>query len=299
MTTTIAKISNALQRNIDIINDYRKSYYDAGLALREIHDKEQYLESHKDFASFCSDQWGFSVRHCRRIMDSSIVNDDLKGPIGPITLKIDGKNTIILPENESQARAVADVADDARTRVLVWTEAVAAAKKDESGKPRVTAALVKKVAKKIKGTKKPRPKKPRKPAADQPAREAGEDPPEPEHTGPILDGMKGEVCTGLNSVFQSMSEYRGLQNEIGEMLTQINNLANGASGGRLDYQECQRLCQQLQAQLKFAAPHTECPKCRRKWDKKCPHCKGTGWVTKNEFSACASDADKIWLEKRK
>jgi ParB-like chromosome segregation protein Spo0J len=120
-------------------------------------------------------------------------------------------------------------------------------------------------------------------------REPGEDPVEPQHEGPLLDATKGIVCAGLRSVFECSPKYRGLQNELGTIVTAIEELSNGPSGGRLDLQECKRLAEQLRVQLKFAAPHTECPKCRRNWQPKCTHCKGTGWLTKNEFGACATD----------
>lgn len=129
-------------------------------------------------------------------------------------------------------------------------------------------------------------------------REPGEDPTEPEHRNPSVDALKCEVPESLYPVFDEASRFRGIQNELGKIVTEIEELSKTKAGKRLDFQECQRLAEQLRTNVKFAAPHTECVKCRRKPDKKCDHCKGTGWLTKQEFSACASDADKAWLDKR-
>ena len=78
----------------------------------------------------------------------------------------------------------------------------------------------------------------------------------------------------------------------------ITEFGDDLAAGYLDRDEFNRLLDQARANLAFAMPHTECCKCRRKPVKACVHCKGYGWITKKQYTGCATDEDKSWLEAR-
>lgn len=122
---------------------------------------------------------------------------------------------------------------------------------------------------------------------------------EPEETAEaVLDAIKGPVHESLHVVFEECKTFKDCLNRLGSIHNEMEEVANGPAGSRVNFQDIKSSIEQLRILLKFSAPHTECVKCRRKPDKKCTHCKGTGWLTKPEFNGCASDSDKSWLEAR-
>lgn len=300
-----AIIKRNLQQREEIIAHALTSGFEIGEQLLAIRDEKQYHPQFDTFEGYCKDRWKISRPSAYQFIDIFVTQRDLSTIVDMEMKKLPGKAL-----NQEQAKALSGVSNDSKKQAIVFTAAVESAPKDKDGNSKVTGSLLKKTAESL-GIRKPKkaPAKPRKPLAPKandaahplpiPDREPGDQETEPEHKGPLLDATKGHVCVGLTAVFECAHTYRGLQNELGSILKKIEELANGPSGGRLDIQECQRLSEQLRVQLKFAAPHTECVKCRRNWDRKCQHCKGTGWLTKTEFSACASDADKGWLSSRK
>ncbi len=325
-----AVIKRSLQGHEDIIESGMKSFVDVGTSLLAIKTEKLYPED--TFEAYCKRRWSFTRDYAYKLIDSASVVTDLNTIVYTETKNSGGKSQKVLPENEAQARAIADATDDAKIRQRIWTTALETAPKGDDGKPIITAKHVKKTAEAI-VHKNGKPsgggcgsKPPKSPPAtgsttvDLSAVDvtltasnghAPEVPPLPlppsdteapitdeETIAPGKDALKGIVCVGLSTVFACAPKYRGLQNELGTIVTAIKELAEGPSGGRIDVQECERLAEQLRVQLKFAAPHTECPKCKRNWQPTCKHCKGSGWLTKNEFGACATDGDRAWLEKR-
>ncbi len=113
------------------------------------------------------------------------------------------------------------------------------------------------------------------------------------------DMLKGKIPAKLAIVFASCDNFASAMQRCSDLKRDIRNLCEMEGGGWLELQECEKFCDQLRHNLKYAMPHTECPKCRRSPKKACPHCKGTGWIHESAYRACASDADRRWLEARK
>ena len=259
------KVSNALQRNIDIINESTKWYFDAGKALREIRDKQQYLETHKTFEAFCKENWGFSDRHARRLMESSEVVErivDNSGPIGPVGSKNSEKSTVIVPTNEGQARAVADCSDDPKTQAKVWAAAVESAPKDADGKPKVTASIVKKAAESI-APKKPKPE-PEPPKED--ARLSFDTAEMEAESKGLKDSLGHEITNGCENIFRHVTTFTSLIQQLGKLLGEIEKLAMTDAGNHLNYEDQKTLVRQLQTNLRFAKPYCPCPPIERAKD---------------------------------
>lgn len=172
------KVTRSFEENKAIVRMCAQSFYDAGKALVEIRDKEQYKDTHDTFEKFCSDEWGFSRARIYQVIDAALAMDDLAADsfvskkLDTQMKKIGGKEQILLPKNEAQARAVACASSDPKIRGRVWIAASETAPKAADGTPKVTASLVKKVAAEIISPK---------------PREPGEDKPEPQHVSPPPD----------------------------------------------------------------------------------------------------------------
>ena len=123
-------------------------------------------------------------------------------------------------------------------------------------------------------------------------------PPGKPDTSPVVDSLKGTVDESLAAVFTFAAEWSKLKSALSTAKGALAKIVASDSACWLDGQECERHIAQARALLSFAMPYTECCKCRRKPEKSCAHCKGRGWLTKANFAACASDADKGWLDSR-
>lgn len=130
-------------------------------------------------------------------------------------------------------------------------------------------------------------------------REPGDDELEPQHTEQH-DHFKFAVPEGLREAFAEVGEFNRLRKLCADLKAGAKNICESKAGGWLrgHFQELEEHCDQIKRILRFSAPHTECAKCKRKPDKKCPACKGTGWVTEAMMSSSFSDAEKKWLESR-
>ena len=114
----------------------------------------------------------------------------------------------------------------------------------------------------------------------------------------ILDSLKSPVPKDLEEVFTHATEFRAMMREIGAIRTAADKLGKTPAGGWIDHQDLDRVLKQAQMHLRFALPYTECPKCRRKKDKKCTACKGTNWINETVYGSASSDEDKAWLKGR-
>jgi hypothetical protein len=97
------------------------TFVDVGRALAAIRDGRLYRESHATFEEYCKTRWGWSKRHCDRLIGAAEVANEV-GPIGPTT--------------ESQARPLKKLPPE--EQAPAWQEAQAVAA--ERGQ-KVTAAV--------------------------------------------------------------------------------------------------------------------------------------------------------------
>ncbi len=101
-----------LQQLETVIQTGLQSFFEVGNALMEIRDKRLYRETHKTFEDYCNTRWQFSRTQAYRLIGAAQVVETLS-PIGDI------------PENEAQARPLAQIAPERRAEV--WQRAVATA----------------------------------------------------------------------------------------------------------------------------------------------------------------------------
>ena len=218
---------------------------------------------------------------------TTVTNRESAEEVGVSEKSVDQAKAVLAHGSKPLVEAVRDgevtVSDAAKIVDLPKAEQTAAVKAVASGEAKTVTAAAK-------------PKKTKPPAAD---REPGEDAPEPEHAEPILDSLKGAVPESLHDVFKQVADWKAAMTAISTVKASITALVEHPASAWLDVSETDRLLTQARTNLKFALPYTECPKCRRKPEKKCPHCKGLGWLPEQAFKACASDADKAWLAGRK
>ena len=133
---------------IDIVNDYElslederdrlrlerqveRAFYIAGSALRELRDRRLYRSTHKNFEQYCQERFGFARRHSYRLIDASIVVDNIL-QMCPIRTQnssdtSDTNQTLeIIPTSEWQIRSLTKL--EPQQQREVWRQAVETAK---------------------------------------------------------------------------------------------------------------------------------------------------------------------------
>ncbi|MHB1950152.1 MAG: hypothetical protein ACYCQK_01605 [Acidiferrobacteraceae bacterium] len=267
-----------------------KSFMDVGTSLMAIRDERLYPAEHETFEVYCQKRWGFSRRRAYQLIEGATVVRDLQMcTMVHTAMKKSGEKVQIVPENERQARAIADAAPDAKTRERIWVSAVQAAPKDESGKPVVTAAQIKRVAAAVVGPQ---------PSSNGSVREPGDDGTQPEHDDTLRDALGGALPPKLRPVFAQVPEFRRIAHQIGLLRGSIDELQRSDAGAYLPIAEISSLLGKLKSAVKFACPHTECPKCRRKPDKDCKVCEGILWTTEPIYDRSKTKEDEKWLKSR-
>lgn len=153
-TTELAKRSKELSHQEAIIEEFQKSFQFAGTALRTIRDHRLYQDKFDTFEAYCKARWGFSRPRAYQLIGAVEVCDNLSTIVD--TSAKDAKP--VLPQNESQARALASCADDATQQHQVWSAAI-----EKAGDKPVTAKIIATVADEILPPKvKTKPQKPEK-----------------------------------------------------------------------------------------------------------------------------------------
>jgi hypothetical protein len=140
------------------------TFLEVGAALAEIHDAMLYRETHKSFKKYCSDVWDMGKSTAHQKMDGYRAVKFLEDKVSAIAdtfadekenqnlcdaLNLDPNTLepreIILPVNEAQARKLTGLSPD--DQVKAWSLVL---KQLNEGK-KLTASLVGKAAKEIKG----------------------------------------------------------------------------------------------------------------------------------------------------
>lgn len=127
-----------------VITRGKRTFVEVGNALAAVRESRLYRATHATFEDYCSERWDFSRYYANRLTQAATVMELL--PIG-------NSGNLELPATESQARPLsrqlpaADATEDVRAAAHqeireAWTEAVATAPVDRSGKPKITASHV-------------------------------------------------------------------------------------------------------------------------------------------------------------
>jgi hypothetical protein len=125
-----------LQQHEKVIEEHLNNSFAIGASLRIIHDEELYRG---DWDDYCSDKWGFSGSHARRLMDAAKCMDALKEVLSPNGKKVQ------LPINEAQVRALIELRKESK-----WSKAWQQVLKATEGK-RITAEKIKELLAKKSG----------------------------------------------------------------------------------------------------------------------------------------------------
>ena len=144
------------QERLRLERQVERAFYAAGCALRELRDRKLYRSTHKTFKEYCQDRFGFARRHSYRLIDASIVVDNIL-QMCPIRTQnssdtSDTNQTLeIIPTSEWQIRSLTKL--EPQQQREVWRQAVATAKgKVPSGK--LVSNLVAKIEGKLESDKK-------------------------------------------------------------------------------------------------------------------------------------------------
>lgn len=103
---------NELERCEVVIKQGLQTFVEVGQALMLIRDKRLYRAEYGTFENYCREKWDFTDNFSRRLINSSIVVENIKSvPIGTV-----------LPKTESQARPLTKVEPELQKEV--WSETI-------------------------------------------------------------------------------------------------------------------------------------------------------------------------------
>lgn len=135
-----------------------QTWVEVGTALMELRDRKLWRDEAPDFTSFCQVHFGFSKRRANQLIEATAAVIELEpsgkhasqnglgateNAVEPSGGKHASHQDDAKPTSARQAEALAKAPKGERAKV--WQEAVATAPKDAAGKPKVTAAHVRRV----------------------------------------------------------------------------------------------------------------------------------------------------------
>jgi len=120
-----------LVQHENIITEHLEDSFRIGASLRVIHEEKLYRG---DWDDYCSEKWGFSGSHARRLMDAAHCMAVLKEGLSPNGEKVQ------FPINEAQVRALIEMRKESGKWVKAWQKVL----KDTEGK-RITAEKIQEV----------------------------------------------------------------------------------------------------------------------------------------------------------
>ncbi|MBD2247976.1 hypothetical protein [Nostoc sp. FACHB-888] len=137
ITVTAVEIPELTEQEISdrlhLERQVEKAFYLAGKALTELRDRKLYRSTHKTFEEYCRERFGFERRYPYRLMESTVVVDNLM-KMCPIrthfqndldTSTPDSSETQVLPINEYQLRPLIPLEPEVQREA--WQQAVEAA----------------------------------------------------------------------------------------------------------------------------------------------------------------------------
>lgn len=233
-----------------VIEHGARWFVDVGKALMEIQRQRLYTDVGDSFDVYCRKRWGFAKSHSYRLIESAKVVTMLeKSPIG---------DSAPLPQNEAQARVLADLPDD-QTKATVWSKAVETAPKNSEGEPKITAKHLSSVAAEITG---------------KPPKKAEPAPPELKVTA---DKLGSEVPKYLETAASDPFFDESIK-LLNDLVGTVKSKANGPLGTYLLTAKVVEGLQQARNMMVNAKFHALCPVCHGKKGG-CKECRKSGFVT--------------------
>lgn len=283
MTTELSTLQ--LPELEKIIDRGLASFIEVGNALIEIRDAKMYGSEYATFDEYVDKRFGLTRQRAYQLIDATKTVTEMSTVVG----------AELLPTNERQARALAEVADTPAKQARVMKKAAKSAPKDANGKPRITAAAIHVAAEALNGT------------APTVAKAAGMDPvqdrldqlrggtkPKAEPKPPVerksefdAEELEAKSKSLVVDKTLSLAERITAQNK---MIDAFNRLLmktfddNLPSDPWLDEGQVTIARDQLKSccgAIKVAKAHSEpCPKCDGKGCAKCRKC---GYLPKNSY----------------
>lgn len=139
-----------------VIEANAKGFIETGRALAAIRDQKLYRAEFSTFEDYCQTRWQFTRQRAYLLIESASVVTSLSTSVD----KTGQTNGVVLPDNEAQARALAEF--PAEDHAAVMAEAAAEAPKDSRGKPKVSARVIRNA-----GNTKSKPKREKKPKGEK------------------------------------------------------------------------------------------------------------------------------------
>lgn len=109
-------------------------FYEVGRALAEIRDRKLYRAEHHTFEDYLEKRWGFGRSQGYQLIKATEVVDSLVNSLSAVADKLS-----ILPENERQARPLAEL--EPNERIEAWRTAVESAGGNQPTSEQVEAAV--------------------------------------------------------------------------------------------------------------------------------------------------------------
>jgi hypothetical protein len=137
ITVTAVEIPELTEQEIrdrlHLERQVEKAFYLAGKALTELRDRKLYRSTHKTFEEYCRERFGFERRYPYRLMESTVVVDNLMKMCPNRThfqndldtSTPDSSETQVLPINEYQLRPLIPLEPEVQREA--WQQAVEAA----------------------------------------------------------------------------------------------------------------------------------------------------------------------------
>jgi len=284
LTTT--DVTN-LERCEQIIERGKDTFVEVGLALTEIRDKKLYRRDYDTFQAYCQERWDFT----RRRADQLIKAADTVLKFAPFVLKTNSgkseelptkghqaernqENTknFVLISNEGVARALAEIPEAKRTKVL--------AEAGKGGLP--TAKNIKTAWIKIQGP--PPPPSPKS------------TPPPPPAPPAVLDKIGRIIPAELVPMWERREEPLDMIRQLAAIRRTIEDAVKTKDPLYADIGSLQALVDYLtnaRSRIKSIVPYTVCPTCQGKLKESCTHCCGTGFIGAFKWQGYAEDMKAI------
>lgn len=128
-----------------IIERGLSSFIEVGNALTEIRDARMYGKEYSTFEEYCEGRWGFQNKRAYQLIDAAKCVAEMSTVVEPSSL----------PTTERQVRELKKATSDPAEQAKILKKAAKAAPKDASGKPKLTAGIIKKAAEKPKPSSDP------------------------------------------------------------------------------------------------------------------------------------------------
>lgn len=231
-----------------VVSDMLRGVVDGGAALLAIRDEKLYRAEYRTFVDFLRQECKLTKTTAYAIINRARAVKSL-----PSNVRNSGQTPPILPQPETASHADELNKAPENRREEVWEQVIETAPKDADGKPKVTAAHVKKTV---------------------------------EASKPVIQDDGTPTLTDAVALIMDQAEAFNLIRKA--MLTirkEVEGLKTMPVGEFLDLQTFRTELNNAREVLKFSRPKGPCPYCGQKG---CKACHDTGWLPEGLYKAAVA-----------